>query len=159
MLLRLVEMDYFFFFKQVLSSWSLDIEAKRVVARKHFVQHCTQADNFGAKLPKNDLLNKWKQALLGCRTFFPLPHGFWGPVKRSTNRSYSKDSLWLVSRRAGIPEKEKEDRGSPLVVTGGNLWLAHMITSLGTSRDNWETFSRGTEINQVKRHCNLSIEH
>lgn len=47
-----------FFFKQVLSSWSLDIEAKRVVARKHFVQHCTQADNFGAKLPKNDLLNK-----------------------------------------------------------------------------------------------------
>lgn len=64
-----------------------------------------------------------------------------------------------MNRTAEFPEKEKEDRGSPLVVTGGNLWLAHMIASSGTSRDNWETFSRGTEINQVKRHCNLSIEH
>lgn len=56
-------------------------------------------------------------------------------------------------------EREIRGRGSPLVVTGENLWLAHTITSLGTSRNNWETFSRGTEINQVKRHCNLNIEH
>lgn len=42
----------FFFFKQILSSWSLDIEAKRVVARKHFGQHCTQAGQLWGRFAK-----------------------------------------------------------------------------------------------------------
>lgn len=56
--------------------------------------------------------------------------------------------------------REPEIRGQrqPSGCDRGNLWLALMITSLGTSRNNWETFSRGTEINQVKRHCNLNVE-
>ena len=52
---------------------------------------------------------------MGCRTFLPPPHGLWGPVERSINRSNSKESLWLVSRGTGGPRKiEKEGRGEPL---------------------------------------------
>lgn len=52
---------------------------------------------------------------MGCRTFFPTPHGLWGPVERSINWSNSKESLWLVGRRTGGPRKiEKEGRREPL---------------------------------------------
>lgn len=83
---------------------------------------------------------------MGCRTFFPTPHGLWGPVERSINWSNSKESLWLVGRRTGGPRKiEKEGRREPLGSSCDHL--------LGTSRKNWETFYGGTEI---KRHRNLN---